>query len=159
MTFQGFFQQGYITHDLDRAIASTGPLLGSGRFSAMEVELPLATPAGAASLHVRVATGWAGRVQIELIQPLGGATAVYERVLPPDPTDFTPRFHHVAMRRDDRDAMHREVEALGFPVVFETEGSGISSIFVDARSRIGHHLEFVCASLEGWVILGFPPSF
>jgi hypothetical protein len=97
-------------------------------------------------------------LQIELIQPVSGHIAPYAAGLPADPSDAAPRFHHVAVRRDDPDALAREVEALALPVIFRTGGNGISSVFVDATSRIGHPIEFVCATPEGWVLLGWPKS-
>lgn len=49
-----------------------------------------------------------------------------------------------------------DVANLAMPTVFETEAAGIASVFVDARACIGHHLEFVCATPEGWAMLGWP---
>jgi hypothetical protein len=158
VTMQGYFQNGYITHDLDRAMALCAPLLGTSDFATMEVELALSTGEGDKSMQVRVATAWCGALQVELIQALGGHVGPHLAVLPSDPTDATPRFHHAAVRRDDLEGMRREVADLQLPVVFETSGSGIFSIFVDARERIGHHLEFVCADNQGWAVLGWPRS-
>lgn len=158
MTMQGYFQNGYITHDLERAMALCAPLLGTSDFTTMEVELSLSTKEGDRSMQVRVATAWSGALQVELIEPLGGHVDPYLDVLPHDRTDAAPRFHHTAVRRDDLERMRREIASLRLPVVFETGGSGISSILVDARERIGHHLEFVCADPQGWDLLGWPRS-
>ena len=54
------------------------------------------------------------------------------------------------------EALVREVAALGLPVIFETGGNGIASTFVDATSRVGHPVEFVCATQDGWATLGWP---
>ncbi|MBB4858880.1 hypothetical protein HNO88_002206 [Novosphingobium chloroacetimidivorans] len=158
MTLSGFFQMGYVTHDLDRAIAATTPLLGSAKFATLDVELPLATPEGERTMQVRVATAWNGLLQVEFIQPVAGHVGTYTAVLPVDPDDATPRFHHVAVRRDDPQAMRREIEQLGLPIVFETGGNGITSAFIDARGRIGHYLEFVAASPDGWALMGWPAA-
>jgi hypothetical protein len=158
MAMTGFFQNGYITHDLDRAIDCCAPLLGTSDFAVMEVELPLTTAAGDKSMRVRVGTAWRGALQIELIQPLSGHIASYLNVLPTDRADAVPRFHHVAVRRENLEGMRREAAELRLPVVFETGGSGISSIFIDARKQIGHYLEFVCADSQGWAVLGGPRS-
>jgi hypothetical protein len=158
MSFQGFFQNAYVTRDLDRAIADCAASFGGGDFAPMDIELPLSTAEGTKSIHLRVATGWIGAVQVELIEPVSGHVTPYVDGLPPDPADFVPRFHHVAVRRDDPDAMRREVARLGLPIIFETGGNGISSVFVDARERFGHPLEFVFATPEGWALLGWPGS-
>lgn len=156
MSFQGFFQNAYVTHDLDRAIALCGPTMGIGGFVAMDYELPLRTPEGERTIGLRVATGWVGNMQVELIQPVSGHIAPYVGGLPADRSDCVPRFHHVAVRRDDPTALAREVAAMGLPVIFETGGNGIASTFIDATARIGHPIEFVCADAAGWELLGWP---
>lgn len=158
MSLLGYYQNGYVTQDLDRAIALIGPEFGAGAFTRFDVELVLQTPAGEKTAAMRVATAWAGRLQLELIQPLSGYVDPYVNALPGDENDAVPRFHHAAVRRDDLDQMRSEVAALDLPVAFETSGNGITSILVDARRRIGHHLEFVCATPAGWEILGWPSS-
>lgn len=156
MSLRGYYQNGYVTNDLDRAIALIGPDFGVGEFSPFDVDLVLQTPVGEKSASMRVATAWAGRLQLELIQPLSGHVDIYRNALPADMSDAVSCFHHVAVRRDDLDQMRSEVAALALPVAFETSGNGITSILVDARQRIGHHLEFVCATPAGWEILGWP---
>jgi len=156
MSLRGFFQNAYVTHHLDRAIAACGPALGIGDFAAMDYELPLTTNAGEKTIRLRVATGWVGALQIELIQPVSGHLDPYVGGLPADVSDFIPRFHHVAVRRDDPEALEREVATLGLPVLFRTGGNGIASIFVDATSKVGHPIEFVCATPEGLALLGWP---
>ena len=156
MSLKGFFQNAYVTHDLDRAIELCGPAMGIGDFVAMDYELALRTPAGEKAIRLRVATGWIGAMQVELIQPVSGYVDSYVGGLPDDPADFVPRWHHLAVRRDDPEALRGEVGALGLPVIFETGGNGIASTFVDATSCMGHPIEFVCAAPEGWALLGWP---
>lgn len=158
MSLHGFFQNAYVTHDLDRAIDLCSQSMGIADFAAADFELPLRTPSGDTSIQLRVATGWIGALQVELIQPVAGFTDPYVGGLPADTGDFIPRFHHVAVRRDDPDALAKEVASLGLPVIFETGGNGISSVFVDAGTRMGHPVEFVCASSQGWDLLGWPRS-
>ena len=157
MSLRGLFQAGYVTHDLERAIATFAPFAGAD-FATMDIDLPARTPLGARIVSVRVGVAWLGHMQIELIQPVSGHIEAYLESLPADCSDVVPRFHHLAVRRDDPDHMRAEVAAMGVPVVFETGGNGISSMFVDARSRIGHHLELVSASPEGWAMLGWPDA-
>jgi Glyoxalase/Bleomycin resistance protein/Dioxygenase superfamily len=156
MSLNRFFQNAYVTRDLDRAIALCGPAMGIGDFAAMDYELVLRTPSGEKPAQLRVATGWNGAMQVELIQPVSGHVDPYIGGLPADPADFVPRWHHLAVRRDDPAALANEVAALGLPVIFETGGNGIASTFVDATARMGHPIEFVCATPEGWKLLGWP---
>lgn len=155
MSLQGLFQIGYVTHDLDRAIASYAPLAGT-EFATMDIDLPAQTPDGDKVVGVRVAVAWIGGMQVELIQPVSGHIDCYLESLPADRSDATPRLHHLAVRRDDLEQMRAEVAAMGVPVLFETGGNGIHSMFVDARAQLGHHLELVCSSAEGWAMLGWP---
>jgi len=156
MSLQGFYQTGYVTRDLDRAIALLSDGFGFSAFTHFDVELELSTPGGQRTAAMRVGTAWAGAMQIELIQPLSGHVDAYVAGLPADESDPTPRLHHLAVRRDSLADTRRDVAALGLPVLFETTGNGVTSVFVDARSRIGHPLEFVCATPEGWTLLGWP---
>lgn len=158
MSLKGCFQNGYVTHDLDRAINLIAPIFGLSDFTRFEVELPLSTPHGAQTALVRVGTAWAGKMQLELIEPVSGFVDHYCKVLPEDNSDFTPRFHHLAVRRESVDAMRSDAKRLGLPIVFESEGAGIACMFIDARSHIGHHLEFVCANQEGWAMMGWPEA-
>ncbi|MCB2080107.1 MAG: VOC family protein [Novosphingobium sp.] len=158
MSLHGFFQNAYVTHDLDRAIDLCAGTTGIGDFAAADFELQLRTPSGDRPIQLRVATAWIGALQIELIQPVAGHVDPYVGGLPADTGDFTPRFHHVAVRRDDPEALADEIARMGLPIVFETGGSGISSTFVDAGKRMGHPIEFVCANPDGWAMLGWPNS-
>ena len=158
MSLSGVFQVGYVTHDIERAIRHGGAVFGVQDFTTMEITLPLQTPAGERQMSLRVATAWAGALQFELIQPVSGYVEAYRQELPDDPEDFVPRFHHLAVRRDDPDALAREIADLALPVVFRTGGNGIASAFLDGRSRVGHHIEFVCADPSGWAMLGWPEA-
>ncbi|MDE2302932.1 MAG: VOC family protein [Sphingomonadales bacterium] len=158
MALRGFFQNAYVTRNLDRAVALWSSTLGCGGFAAMDFELCLRTAQGDRPVQLRVATAWIGALQVELIEPVSGHVAPYLQGLPADRTDFVPRFHHVAVRREDAGALRREVAALGLPIVFETSGNGIASTLVDASARLGHPIEFVCADAAGWELLGWPTS-
>ncbi|MBW8784855.1 MAG: VOC family protein [Novosphingobium sp.] len=156
VSLRGFYQLGYVTRNLEGAIKLLGAGFDLSDFNHFDVDLPLRTPTGSKTASVRVGTAWVGRVQVEVIQPISGFVDSYVASLPAEATDPTPRFHHVAVRRESIEEMERDVAELELPVVFRTGGAGVDSIFVDARSRLGHHLEFVCATPEGWAMLGWP---
>lgn len=156
MSLLGMYQIGYVTRDIDRAVSLIGLGLTASDFSRFDLPLVLETSDGEKAAQVRVATAWAGATQVELIEPVSGFIETYVAGLPEDENDPTPRFHHLAVRRESVDDMEREIAHLGLPLVFKTGGAGIQSAFVDARANLGHHLEFVCASPEGWQLLGWP---
>lgn len=158
MSLRGHYQNAYVTHDLDKAIDLTGSLFGLGDFSSLDIDLVATTPDGQRTSRLRVATAWAGLHQVELIQPVSGYLEPYLHALPSDSSDAVPRLHHVAVRRENLSDMTREARALGLPIAFESGGGGINCIFVDARNRLGHFLEFVTASEEGWALVGWPKS-
>ena len=64
--------------------------------------------------------------------------------------------YHIAVRRDDLDAMRAEIDRLGVPVAFEGEVPGLVFIYLDARESLGHCLEYVWASPEGGEMIGWP---
>lgn len=156
MSLRGHYQNAYVTHDLDRAMDLTGTAFGLGSFSAFDVDMTSRTPQGERSSRLRVATAWAGAVQVELIQPVSGYLDPYLHALPEDRSDAVPRLHHIAVRREEFGAMRKEALGLGLPLSFESEGAGISCIFLDARQRFGHFFEFVTATPEGWALVGWP---
>lgn len=158
MSLQGFYQAGYVTRDLEHAIGLLGADFGLSDFSHFDVELPLRTAEGEKVAEVRVGTAWAGAMQVELIQPVSGHVDAYLAGLPADPDDLTPRLHHLAVRRESLEEIRKEIADLGLPFMFETSGAGISSFLIDARGRIGHYLEFVHATSEGWATVGWPRS-
>jgi hypothetical protein len=156
MSLRGYYQNAYVTRDLDKAIQTLSELHDVGGFWPIEADFVLKTVDGEKSARMRVALGWVGNLQIELIQPVSGFTEIYSAYLPEDPADASPRHHHVAVRRDDLDAMRAEVARLDAPVVFEGEGPGIQYVLVDARKSLGHYLEYVWATPEGRARVGWP---
>lgn len=158
MSLKGHYQNAYVTHDLDKAIRLLGERHGLTGFWPIEADFALRTPDGEESARMRVALGWVDRLQIELIQPVSGFVETYSAYLPADEADALPRLHHVAVRRDDLAAMRAEVAGLAAPVVFEGEGPGIQYVLLDARESLGHYLEYVWATPEGWAMVGWPPG-
>lgn len=158
MSFRGHYQNAYVTHDLDRAIDLAQSTFDLQGFSSLDVDLVSQTPSGEKVSKLRVATAWADDFQVELIQPVSGYIAPYADFLPDNRNDASLRLHHVAMRRDDLEAMRHEVEGIGLPVAFESSGAGITCIFLDARDKCGHFLEFVTATDAGWDLVGWPKT-
>ena len=97
------WQFGYVTTDLDRAVAFMSERFG--------LEHCLKLPAGGATFLVgdepaewdaRFAMGARGGKIVELIEPVAGHVDFYTRVLPPDGS-FAVRLHHIATFIDNGD--------------------------------------------------------
>jgi len=135
----GFFQQGYLTTDIDRALAHYRDNLGVGQFHVFD------TSASHPGSNLMVALGWVGNVMVELIQPRGEVPPVYADTLPDE--DFAIRFHHFGYLLPDRERYRATLAALeqqGLPVVQRREDTGsIDLCYFDARQSLGHHLEYV----------------
>jgi len=156
MYFRGHYQNAYVTHDLDAAMELVSNRFKVKDWIVFEPDMVLKTPDGLKDSSVKAALGWADGHQIELIQPTRGFSAHYEPYLPADRSDVVPRFHHVAVRRDDLEAMRSEIDHLGLPLAFEGEVPGLVFIYLDARQTLGHYFEYVWATAEGWEMQGWP---
>jgi hypothetical protein len=156
MHFNGQFQNAYVTHDIDKAITLVEDHFGLTEWIRVEPDTIVHTPSGDHRAVVRVALGWSGTTQIELIEPVSGFVGHYRDYLPADKNDPTPRFHHVAVRRDDQAAMRDEIARLGLPLAFEGEVPGLVFIYLDARESLGHYFEYIWADESGWKMQGWP---
>ncbi len=156
MALRGHYQNGYVTHDLDQAMALVEERFGVSGWMRFEAEVDVIVPAGKARMGLRLASAWAGGTNIELVEPRSGAVGHYRSLLPDDPSDFVPRLHHVALRRGDLAAMRAEIEALGLPLAFMGESEAMVFAYLDARQHLGHYLEYVWKAPGGWEKIGWP---
>jgi len=156
MFLRNHFQNAYITHDLDKAMALVDDRFGRIDWIVFAPDMILQTPSGPRESSVRAALGWKDGLQIELIQPVSGHVDHYLPVLPADKSDYVPRFHHIAVRRDDEAAMREEIARLGFPLLFESSVPGLVFIYLDASQTLGHAFEYIWATPEGWEMQGWP---
>lgn len=156
MFFKRHFQNAYVTHNLDKALALLEDRYGLTNPIVFEPEMELITPAGTKNASVRAALLWDGHFQIELIEPVSGFVGHYRDYLPDDKTDFVPRFNHIAVRRDDLDEMRDEIEKTNLPLVVEGSVPGLVFVYLDARDSLGHYFEYIWATPEGWAMQGWP---
>ena len=156
MFLTGHMQNAYVTHDLDKAMEIIGNRFDVQHFDRFDPDMTVMTPDGPRPMVNRVASFWAGMLNVEIIQPVSGAIEHYLTMLPEDRTDAVPRFHHVAVRRDDLAAMRAEIAELGFPVLHEGEVPGLVFVYLDARETLGHYVEFTWKSPEAWQFVGWP---
>ena len=152
MFLENHYQNAYITRDLDRALAFFRSEYGFADFKRLEVTYPLKTPAASGTATVKMALGWIGKLQYELIQPVSGLIDVYNEGLP---GKYPLRFHHVCMRVLDWDALRAELAREKRPVVMEGGTPGhLLWLYVDARETLGHYLEYCWMTPERWTAMG-----
>jgi len=142
------YQNAYVTHDLDKAVTLFERKFGLRDFLVFDpAEMTVRTPTGEQPYAARVATAWAGGLQLELIEPLSGYVDFYRGILPDDRSDYVPRFHHIALRRPTEDVMRREMAEAGFPLVMDGAVPGLTFAYVDARAEFGHYIE-LCTAID-----------
>mgnify|MGYP001206670120 CR=1 FL=1 len=156
MFLRNHFQNAYVTHNLDKAMKLVDDRFGRIDWIVFDPEMILQTPSGPKESSVRAALGWKDGLQTGLTQPVAGYLDHSLPVLPADKDDYVPRFHHIAVRRDDEAAMRREIEQLGFPLLFESSVPGLVFIYLDAGRTLGHAFEYIWATPEGWDMQGWP---
>jgi hypothetical protein len=162
IVLRGHHQNAYVTHDLDRAMEIFADRFGVDTFARFEPDMVVKTLSGEKPMCTRVASTWAGGLNIELIEPVSGYVDHYVALLPKDRSDAVPRFHHMSFRRDDEAQMREEIARLGLPLAFEgpvTIKDPIPSlvfVYLDARAALGHYIEFTWKSAAGWKLVGWP---
>jgi len=155
MYLDGFFQNAYVTRKLEHAVAAISERHGirDWVYFSPEMEVYTATD-GYGPCHVKVALGWAGALQIELIEPVWGNLQLYLDYLPVDAADYSPRHHHVCARVMDWDAARAEVDAKSWQIAYEGGVEGCRFVYIDTRASLGHYLEYVWMSPEMWTASG-----
>lgn len=146
------YQNAYVTRDLDAALEIFRSRYDFDGFMRIEVSYPLKTPRREGSASVKLALGWIGNVQYEIIQPVSGLIDVYQEGLD---HDAPMRFHHVCMRVSDWAEFRARVDEERRPVVMEGGTPGhLLWLYVDARDTLGHYLEYCWMTPERWTAMG-----
>ena len=152
MTLENHYQNAYITADLDEALAMFRTQYGFDGFKRLEVSYELRTPTTRGMATVKMALGWIGNLQYELIQPVAGLVDVYREGLP---DRYPLRFHHVCMRIHDWPEFRAGLDRDKRPVVMEGGTPGhLQFVYVDARDSLGHYLEYCWMTPERWAAMG-----
>lgn len=148
-------QIGYVTHDLEAAMALCKEMYGIDRFFVLPmVDTPdffiLPTrdgPAGAPKIRVALAN--AGGLEIELIQPVANVPIFADPLQGEDvpPIVFHHTCNHIAGSLADWEAYRAGLDEAVRPVVFEGgSGNDLRFVYTDERLWIGHYLEHVWMS-------------
>jgi hypothetical protein len=143
--FGGIFRQiAWITNDFDGALAAFEADYGVPRWFELR-DFSLQTGPGAfAKAHFAMAVR--GGVELEVIQPLGGADQVYRQILTGE-SGLQLHMHHICYRLESAAAlarMRQGAEAKGRAIVLEgSTESGTEYFYIDDRHVLGHHIEYI----------------
>jgi catechol 2,3-dioxygenase-like lactoylglutathione lyase family enzyme len=139
--FEGVFQVAYVVHDIQAAQRFFKETLGVPRFFVIEhIAFKEYTYRGQpAECFQHVAFGYAGTMQIELIQPLSGENTA---------TEFLRQrgqgAHHLGIQVADLDRTTRDMVEQGFVLVESgVAGQATRFAFLDTRAAIGTYIELV----------------
>jgi hypothetical protein len=138
----------YVTHDVERGKRRLASLFGVIDFTEYP-EIEVEVPGGVAKIAFALAN--ANGTNLEVIQPIGEMDHVYRQVLPDDPDDIA--FHHFATSVESEAEWQMIMDAVGrhgFDTpVLSSGNSKPRYIYLDARPRLGHMLEYIWGSLDG----------
>ena len=146
-----FFQLGYISRDLDGAIARFAE-----RWSPVEFQV---VPGQEQYPHTRrIALGYLGPVMIEIIEPDPEVPSIYVDSIPENDEDV--RFHHTGHLVEDYAATLQRLQAAGYDVPFTlTYGTAMDCCYADVRHELGHYVEYVRLGEEGKAWFSSVPGF
>jgi methylmalonyl-CoA/ethylmalonyl-CoA epimerase len=138
---EGLFQVAYVVRDIQEAQGFFSRTLSGPRFFVIEnitfKEYMYRGRPGEAQQHT--AFGYAGTMQIELIQPLAGENTASEFL-----RQQGQGVHHLGIQVEDFDRAVREMIEQGYmPVESGIAGQGTRFAMFDTRAAIGSYIELV----------------
>jgi hypothetical protein len=144
------YQNAYVTRNVDRWVETFRQRGKVDRVLAYEGSTPVNTPEGPKIQTAKLAFIWIGDLQYELIEPKPGLP-IYSDALP---KDDGLQFHHICMRVPEWDSFRARVDQQPFPVVLEGGNEQLRFLYLDARSFLGHYLEYTWMTPERWTQVG-----
>jgi hypothetical protein len=145
----GFHQVAYVTNDFDRALKVFAEIHRAKKF--MELR-DMRYPTGPGRMaHCNIGLAYVGATELEVIQPLDEDVQIYRDYLP---QEFAIRFHHLSRflkTRQDYDEQFAIFQKMGkkLPVIGEFAGRA-SYFYADFRAELGHYIECITFTKEGW---------
>ena len=117
-------QIGFVVRDMDAALAFYGPLFGP--FNVVDFTNRNFTYRGQpADCELRVAYGWSGEVEIELIQPVSGAGPHREAL-----GQGREGMHHVQFRVPEIDSWIARFEKAGYSRQWEKRAGNFAFVYL-----------------------------
>ena len=142
------YQLGYVTRDIDRAVAHYQDKLGIREFVRRETDGLVDYRGGRAPFRIHVALANLGDKQVELIQPIEGVSDFYTDGLDLDAAVAV--LHHFGILVDgpeaEWDAMKAVVRQAGYEIVLEDAPAPDGQMhfaYADTRADYGHYMEFL----------------
>jgi hypothetical protein len=144
--FEGIFRQtAWITNDMDGALDLFARDYGITEWLQFRNFNMQTGPDRFADTHFSLAKR--GGIELELIQPLGGADEVYVQALQGKPNGLKVCFHHICYLQQTREALERlraAAQARGREIVLSgLTDSGTTYFYTDDRATLGHHIEYI----------------
>jgi len=150
--FKGFFQFGYVTRDVDAAIATFRAKFGPVDFFVNEPGIVDGKPAPTR----RIALAWIDEVMTEIIEPDPAQATIYSDYVP-DPAGPI-RLHHFGYLIDDHQAMLDRLQAMGYAVPLAGSMPGaLDYSYADTRNDLGVWSEFIRLDEGGKAFFGAVP--
>lgn len=147
--FPGQFRQvAYVTNDFDRALSVVSETTGVAGFLQLRDYEYMAGPGAVVRCHIAMAL--AGGVEIEIIEPRGGAQEIYrDRLAGPE---FGLHFHHVAYTLPSFDVLtglRARLQSQDIPIALDgVAPEGLTYFYADLRGALGHYVEYVYGTPE-----------
>jgi methylmalonyl-CoA/ethylmalonyl-CoA epimerase len=132
-------QVGVLVKDVEETAKKLEKLIGIGPFEILEPEYRDLTLHGKpARYRIRIGLAKAGSVQIELVQPLQGAT-IYDEASQRNVYGL----HHLGIRTDNMEQSTREMESKGFKVIQSGNRPGVKWAYLDTEGDTGIIFELI----------------
>jgi hypothetical protein len=138
--FAGVFQVAYVTHDRAAAESHFAERFGISRWTNLDVDV--------GGTELAVAFARAGTIQVELIEPIAGATEMFSSLLP---ASGVVKVHHLGVRVEDVDLALDHAHTAGYECRRSGQIEGqLRFAFVDTTSDLGHYIELAEFTPAGW---------
>ena len=149
--FGRFFQLGYVTRDLEPAMAQFSKRFGPAEFQIINADQP--------NIHTRrIALTWIGQTMIEIIEPNVSVPSLYVDAVPSATGEIT--FHHIGHLINDYQATLQRLKTEGYAVPLALSyGEVLDCCYADARAQLGHYLEYIRLGDQGRKWFASVPGF
>jgi hypothetical protein len=145
------YQNAYVTRDIAKWVAEFRKRADVRLLLEYTGGNDIWTPEGVINVESKLAFVWVGDMQYELIEPISGPN-IYTEALP---DDDSLKFHHICNRVPDWDAFRARVDQQDLPIVLERDSDPLLKfLYLDARTFVGHYLEYVWTTDERWAQMG-----
>jgi len=145
-------QVAWVTPDLDRSLAQFRELYRVPEFLVMERGFPAEVFGEKGQMKLRIALANVDRMQLELIQPVGGGVdRIYREVLPADGRHANVQHHVCVQVTGTEQNWEAYLSTLGGerPIVYTGDvGPQTRFVYTDERAAIGMYVEHIWYSPE-----------